>query len=71
MSVRPAYDRLLKNLHEDLSNAQTDHGVWKLPQGDRYYKLCLEYHTTTNMSPEEIYELGKEHVDRIQNEMRR
>ncbi|CAF3274924.1 unnamed protein product [Rotaria sp. Silwood2] len=70
-NVIPAYDRLLNILHEDLSNATTDHGVWKLPNGDKYYKLCLEYHTTTNMSPDEVHELGKKHVERIQNEMRR
>lgn len=69
--VRPAYDRLLNILREDLSNAKTDHGVWKLPNGDRYYKLCLEYHTTTNMSPDDIHEMGIKHVDRIQNEMRK
>ncbi|CAF4527513.1 unnamed protein product [Rotaria sp. Silwood1] len=68
--IVPAYDRLLNILYEDLSNATTDHGVWKLPNGDKYYKLCLEYHTTTNMNPDEIHELGKIHVERIQNEMR-
>ncbi|CAF4133871.1 unnamed protein product [Rotaria sp. Silwood2] len=55
-NVIPAYDRLLNILPQDLSNATTDHGVWKLPNGDKYYKLCLEYHTTTNMSPDEVYE---------------
>ncbi|CAF2516703.1 unnamed protein product [Rotaria sp. Silwood2] len=57
-----AYDRLLNILPQDLSNATTDHGVWKLPNGDKYYKLCLEYHTTTNMSPDEVYERGKKHI---------
>ncbi|CAF2862805.1 unnamed protein product [Rotaria sp. Silwood2] len=71
INVIPAYDRLLNILYEDLSNAKTDHGVWKLPNGDKYYKICLEYHTTTNMSPDEIHELGKIHVERIQNEMRK
>ncbi|CAF3376662.1 unnamed protein product [Rotaria socialis] len=69
--VLEAHDRLLNVLREDLSNATTDHGLWKLPNGDKYYKLCLEFHTTTNMSPDEIFELGKKHVERIQNEMRR
>lgn len=68
--VSPAYDRLLNILREDFSNAKTDHGVWKLPNGDKYYKACLEYHTTTNMSPDDIHQLGIKHVERIQNEMR-
>ncbi|CAF1385935.1 unnamed protein product [Rotaria sordida] len=71
INVIPAYERLLNILYEDLSNVKTDHGLWKLPNGDKYYKLCLEYHTTTNMSPDEIHELGKTHVERIQNEMRK
>ncbi|CAF0871445.1 unnamed protein product [Rotaria sordida] len=70
INIIPAYDRLLNILHEDLSKAKTDHGVWKLPNGNKYYKLCLEFHTTTNMSPDEIHDLGKKHVERIQNEMR-
>ncbi|CAF0969874.1 unnamed protein product [Adineta ricciae] len=69
--VIPAYDRLLNVLHEDLSNAKTDHGVWKLPDGDEYYKLCLQYHTTTNMTAEEIHELGKKHVENTQDEMKK
>lgn len=68
--VNAAYDRLLTVLREDFSNAKTDHGVWKLPQGDLYYQLCLEFHTTTKMSAEEIHSMGLKHVERIQNEMR-
>ena len=71
MHVSPAYDRLLNILHEDLSIDKSDHGVWKLPNGDEYYRLCLEFHTTTKMSPDEIHALGIKHVERIQNEMRR
>ncbi|CAF0722152.1 unnamed protein product [Adineta steineri] len=70
INVCPAYDRLLNTLYEDLSNTKTDHGVWKLPNGDKYYQLCLEYHNTTTMTAENIHELGKKHVERIQNEMR-
>ena len=69
--MRPAYDRLLSVLREDLASAQTDHGVWKLPNGDEYYRRCLEFHTTTKMTPSAIHELGEGHVERIQNEMRR
>lgn len=68
--VCPAYERLLNVLRGDLANASSDHGVWKLPEGDRFYELCLEFHTTTKMSPDEVHEMGKKHVDRIQNEMR-
>jgi uncharacterized protein (DUF885 family) len=71
VDVCPAYDRLLNVLHDDLRVSQTDHGVWNLPGGDRYYQLCLEFHTTTTMTPDHVHELGKTHLERIQNEMRR
>ena len=71
INVIPAYDRLLYILHEDLSNVKTDHGVWKLPNGDKYYELCLEYHTTTNMKPNDIHQLGRRHVEKMQNAMRK
>jgi uncharacterized protein (DUF885 family) len=69
--VSPAYDRLIEVLDENLSNTKSDHGVWKLPNGDKYYQLCLAFHTTTDMSPADIHQLGLKHVERIQTEMRR
>jgi uncharacterized protein (DUF885 family) len=35
------------------------------PNGAAYYKDCLEFHTTTTMSPEEVHQLGLDEVQRI------
>jgi len=68
-SVYPAYRKLLAYLSDLEKRAVTDHGVWKLPNGDDYYRWLLRFHTTTDMTPEEIHNLGLSEVRRIEREM--
>lgn len=68
--VYPSYQMVQQYLTKLLASAQTNHGVWALPKGDAYYAHVLQYHTTTNMTPAEIHELGLKEVKRIQDEMR-
>ena len=66
----PAYRSLQIKLRELESIANDDHGVWKFPDGDEFYKFALRRTTTTDLSPDEIHELGLREVTRIQTEMR-
>ncbi len=66
----PAYRSLQIKLRELESIANDDHGVWKFPDGDEFYKFALRRTTTTDLSPDEIHELGLREVVRIQTEMR-
>ncbi len=68
--VYPSYRDFIAHLKKLQEKATYDAGVWKLPDGDEYYKYCLRYHTTTTLSPEEIHQIGLKEVERIQNEMR-
>lgn len=69
-SVFQAYQKLI-DYHEMLyTKATTDDGVWKLPNGEAYYQYLLKIYTTTNYSPEEIYQIGLKEVSRIGKEMR-
>ena len=44
--------------------------VSSLPDiGEQFYKQCLKFHTSTNMTEEEIHNLGLEEVVRIEKEM--
>ncbi len=68
--IVPAYTRLYEFLKTDyLAAARTTTGVNALPGGDRYYRYLVKYWTTTNKSPEEIYDTGLSEVKRIRTEM--
>jgi uncharacterized protein (DUF885 family) len=44
-------------------------GIWQLPDGDEMYRFAVRLHTTTDMTPEEIHEIGLSEVRRIRGEM--
>ncbi len=69
-SVLPAYTKLQKKLEALLATHPQNHGAWALPSGDQYYALVLKSNTTTELTPDEVHELGLKEVKRIQNEMR-
>lgn len=64
--VYPAYRLMIEHLDVAHQAADDRAGVWKLPDGDEYYRHCLRTHTTTDLTPEEIHELGLAEVARIQ-----
>lgn len=67
---KPAYDKLIAWLEDDVTNAdEIATGVWKLPQGRAFYQQRLDYWTTTDMTADEIHELGLREVARITAEM--
>ena len=68
--VLPAYQALADYL-EDLQNkASNEAGAWKFPNGEAYYAHALRHHTTTDLSADEIHQLGLAQLDRIHAEMR-
>ena len=68
-SVFDAY-RILIDYFEALKpKTDTRNGVWKLPEGDEYYRFTLQMFTTSEMSPDEIHATGVAEVERIQNEI--
>jgi len=68
--VFPAYGRLADALRDQLDRATDEAGVWKLPDGDAYYRWALRWHTTTSLSPDEVHALGLAEVARIREHMR-
>jgi uncharacterized protein (DUF885 family) len=68
-SVQPAYRSLIGYMESLLPKAQGNHGAWHLPDGDAYYAWRVRQHTTTDMSPKELHELGLTEVARIGAEM--
>ncbi|PWE17542.1 DUF885 domain-containing protein [Marinicauda salina] len=69
-SLQPAYERLIAMFQRQSETASSDDGVWKLPDGAAYYDWLLSNYTTTDMTAEEIHQLGLSEVERIHGEMR-
>ena len=69
-SVQPAYISLLSMFGQHARRAEAGDGAWKLPSGEDYYNVRLKHYTTTDLSSEEIHEIGLKEVARIQDEMR-
>lgn len=56
--VYPALDRQLALLTSLQPTATRDAGVWKLPDGEAYYRDALRNFTTTTLSPAEVHQMG-------------
>lgn len=68
-AVKPAYEALIAEMTAQEKVAGTDDGVWRFPDGAGYYAERLANYTTTNMTPDQIHQLGLAQVARIHKEM--
>jgi len=68
-TVFGAYAKLISYFEGLDAKATTDDGVWKLPDGDNFYAYQLKQHTTTDLTPEEVHQIGLKEVARIKLEM--
>ena len=68
--VRPAYTRVITLLEFHADRTPITGGVWQLPQGDELYRFLVRQFTTTQMTPEEVHQLGLREVARTHREMR-
>jgi uncharacterized protein (DUF885 family) len=67
--LQPAYQELIVSLEKLQNKAGTKVGAWTLPDGDAFYKNQLRQITTTNLSAEDIHQIGLAEVKRIHGEM--
>ncbi|GAB3830795.1 hypothetical protein GCM10028895_47320 [Pontibacter rugosus] len=81
-SIRQAYTKAIteeviptyKKLHdfmqqEYLPKSRSTTGISGIKGGDDYYKYLVRYWTTTDMTPDQIFETGQQEVARIRSEM--
>ncbi|MFB0611925.1 DUF885 domain-containing protein [Aurantiacibacter poecillastricola] len=68
--AEPAYRRLLAEIERQQAMAPDEDGIWRFAEGAQYYDALLEYYTTTQLTADEIHNIGLREVDRIQGEMR-
>lgn len=69
-SLLPAYKDLISFLQQQEKRAPKLQAASDLPQGQEYYQLLLHSHTTTDLTPEQIHQLGLKEVSRIQGKIR-
>jgi uncharacterized protein (DUF885 family) len=66
----PAYKKLASYIKKEyLPHARLSSGYNDLPNGPEMYKFYVRYFTTTNKSPEEIFQIGLKQVDSLHAEM--
>lgn len=68
--VKPSYEAMIKFMEELEPKAESNKGVWSLPDGAEFYNMRLANITTTKMTADEIFEKGKSEIERIHGEMR-
>ncbi len=68
-SVGPAYQAAIEELTRQQLNATADDGAWKLPDGAAYYETRLKAMTTTDLTADEIHQIGLDEMARIHGEM--
>lgn len=67
--IIPGYEAMIA-LFEDMRKTAThDAGIWRIPDGEKIYAAALHSNTTTDLSADEIHEIGVSEVNRIEAEM--
>ncbi len=67
--VAPALDRQIAELEEQRKVAKDDAGMWARPNGDEFYRWALRASTTTNMSPDDVHEMGQRELKELHAQM--
>lgn len=67
--IGPAMDRQIDALEALAPKATDKAGVWARPDGEAYYNWALGAATTTNMTPDDVHEMGLEELAALHAEM--
>jgi len=67
--VIPGYEAMITLFEELRKTANHDAGIWRIPNGEAIYSAALKSNTTTELSADEIHQLGLSEVARIETEM--
>src|SRR5215468_2327836 len=67
--IYPAWQKAIALLESQLPNATNDAGLWRLKDGAAAYAFFLRLATTTDMTPDQIHEIGQRQVEAIERQM--
>src|SRR5204863_8411115 len=67
--IYPVWKKAIAVLQEQLPRATDDAGLWRLKGGDQAYAYFLRRYTTTNLTADQIHEIGLQQVARLETQM--
>jgi uncharacterized protein (DUF885 family) len=67
--LQPAYEELIRVLQTQAEHSPIDGGAWQLPDGDAFYAFLIRQFTTTNMTPQQVHDMGLAEVARSHAEI--
>ncbi len=68
--VTPAYVRFGKFLKAQyIPGGRSDPGIWALPDGEAYYRFLVKQSTTTDLTPEQIHQIGVDQVKQDEDQL--
>ena len=67
--IYPAWKKALATLQSQLPRSTDDAGLWRLKGGDQAYAYFLRRYTTTNLTADQIHDIGLQQVSRIETQM--
>ncbi|HEX6784568.1 MAG TPA: DUF885 domain-containing protein [Sphingomicrobium sp.] len=68
-SVVAALQRQLAEIQAERAVATDAAGMWARPHGEEYYRWALKASTTTDLTPDQVHEMGLEQLNELQGRM--
>ena len=69
MEIYPVWKNAIATLESQLPRSTDDAGLWRLKGGADAYAYFLHRYTTTNLTPDQIHQIGLNEVARLEKEM--
>lgn len=67
--VAPGYQQLLASVVATLPHSRTEAGIWAQPNGSNFYAYAVKQLGDTQLTPDQIHQIGLDEVARISKEM--
>lgn len=68
-TIYPAYKNLAMVMEDLLEEAPEESGIWAQPNGAEFYRYAVSELGDTELTPEEVHQIGLDEVERISAEM--
>jgi uncharacterized protein (DUF885 family) len=68
--IDPAYQKFARFVRDEYApQGRSEPGIWSLPDGGQRYRFAIRQLTTTDLSPEQIHQIGIQQIAETEREM--